>query len=175
MTDTNIKAGFSGRQDDLYQNNGSLQRRDFGKFVQFFRMSSSYIAGHRSNLFVVCLPGEVSLCKPANNNLKYLARKTSDLLRGIHRYCLRAEDLPILIGMLHFATAIADNERFEILLGLSAVCSILLGTSVRCCLISKLLQIVEDHRLIKTILQDIALLNGKPQHKSIMTPFSASL
>lgn len=60
ITDKGLSAGFSGREDDAYDSNGSLQRRDFGKFVQFFRMSSSYIAGHRSNLFVICLPGEVS-------------------------------------------------------------------------------------------------------------------
>ena len=61
VTDRSSSAGFSGREDYVYEKNDSLQRRDFGKFVQFFRMSSSYIAGHRSNLFVVCLPGEVRL------------------------------------------------------------------------------------------------------------------
>ena len=55
--DTCVKAGFSGREAPA--SNGALERRDFGKFVQFFRMSSSYIAGHRSRLFVICLPGEV--------------------------------------------------------------------------------------------------------------------
>ena len=59
VTDKSSQAGFSGREEYQYEKNGSLQRKDFGKFVQFFRMSSSYIAGHRSNLFVVCLPGEV--------------------------------------------------------------------------------------------------------------------
>lgn len=47
---------FMAREDP---NNGALQRRDFGKFVQFFRMSSAYIAGHRGKLFIVCIPGEV--------------------------------------------------------------------------------------------------------------------
>lgn len=60
VTDRSSQAEFSGREEYQYEKNGSLQRKDFGKFVQFFRMSSSYIAGHRSNLFVVCLPGEVS-------------------------------------------------------------------------------------------------------------------
>ena len=61
VPDANLAASFSGRDDYVYQRNDSLQRRDFGKFVQFFRMSSSYIAGHRSNLFVISLPGEVYL------------------------------------------------------------------------------------------------------------------
>ena len=42
--------------------NGALDRADHGKFVQFFRMASPYIEGHRGNTFVVLLPGEVRLC-----------------------------------------------------------------------------------------------------------------
>lgn len=55
--ETQSEASFSGRDDP---NNGALQRRDFGKFVQFFRMAGSYIAGHRGKLFIICIPGEVS-------------------------------------------------------------------------------------------------------------------
>lgn len=70
ITDNGARAGFSGRGDQ----NDSLQRQDFGKFVQFFRMSSSYIAGHRSNLFVICLPGEVGLCSICGSNASHSAQ-----------------------------------------------------------------------------------------------------
>ena len=39
---------------------GVLERKDFGKFVQFFRQASPYIEGHRDRTFVVVIPGEVS-------------------------------------------------------------------------------------------------------------------
>ena len=38
---------------------GALERKDFGKFVQFFRQASPYIEGHRGRTFVVVIPGEV--------------------------------------------------------------------------------------------------------------------
>ena len=38
---------------------GALQRKDYGKFVQFFRQASPYIEGHRGRTFVVVIPGEV--------------------------------------------------------------------------------------------------------------------
>jgi hypothetical protein len=40
--------------------NGALDRAEQGKFVQFFRMASPYIEGHRGRTFVIVLPGEVS-------------------------------------------------------------------------------------------------------------------
>jgi len=40
---------------------GALQRKDYGKFVQFFRQASPYIEGHRGRTFVVVIPGEVWL------------------------------------------------------------------------------------------------------------------
>lgn len=40
---------------------GALQRKDYGKFVQFFRQASPYIEGHRGRTFVVVMPGEVCL------------------------------------------------------------------------------------------------------------------
>ncbi len=73
-TDRFSQAEFSGREEFQPEKNGSLQRKDFGKFVQFFRMSSSYIAGHRSNLFVVCLPGEVR-----KDQFFYIFRQSSAL------------------------------------------------------------------------------------------------
>ncbi|KAL0031769.1 hypothetical protein WJX79_006380 [Trebouxia sp. C0005] len=39
----------------------ALERKDFGKFVQFFRQASPYIEGHRGRTFVVVIPGEVIL------------------------------------------------------------------------------------------------------------------
>ncbi|KAK9824282.1 hypothetical protein WJX72_009159 [[Myrmecia] bisecta] len=42
---------------------GALSRKDFGKFVQFFRQASAYIKGHRGRTFVVVIPGEVLLQK----------------------------------------------------------------------------------------------------------------
>lgn len=41
--------------------NGALDRSDHGKFVQFFRMASPYIEGHRGRTFVIVIPGEVHL------------------------------------------------------------------------------------------------------------------
>lgn len=38
---------------------GALDEEDYGKFVQFFRQASPYIAGHRARTFVVVIPGEV--------------------------------------------------------------------------------------------------------------------
>ena len=59
--DTSEQAGFSGRQQNGSNgSNGALERRDFTKFVHFFRMSSSYIGGHRNKTFVIVIPGDVS-------------------------------------------------------------------------------------------------------------------
>ena len=38
----------------------ALERKDFGKFVQFFRQASPYIEGHRGRTFVIVIPGEVN-------------------------------------------------------------------------------------------------------------------
>lgn len=37
----------------------ALERKDFSKFVQFFRQASPYIEGHRGRTFVIVIPGEV--------------------------------------------------------------------------------------------------------------------
>lgn len=44
---------------DGVKENEALERKDFGKFVQFFRQASPYIEGHRGKTFVVVIPGEV--------------------------------------------------------------------------------------------------------------------
>lgn len=49
---------------------GALERKDYGKFVQFFRQASPYIEGHRGRTFVVVIPGEVGCgyqSEPAGN------------------------------------------------------------------------------------------------------------
>ena len=38
---------------------GSLDRSQYGLFVQFFRQASPYIEGHRGRTFVIAIPGEV--------------------------------------------------------------------------------------------------------------------
>ena len=38
---------------------GSLRKKDFRKFVHFFRQASPYIEGHRDRTFVIVIPGEV--------------------------------------------------------------------------------------------------------------------
>ncbi|KAL0055755.1 hypothetical protein WJX82_004086 [Trebouxia sp. C0006] len=38
---------------------GSLRKKDFRKFVYFFRQASPYIEGHRDKTFVIVIPGEV--------------------------------------------------------------------------------------------------------------------
>ena len=38
---------------------GSLRKKDFRKFVRFFRQASPYIEGHREKTFVIVIPGEV--------------------------------------------------------------------------------------------------------------------
>lgn len=43
----------------ILNNAGALCEDDFGKFVQFFRQASPYIAGHRARTFVVVIPGDV--------------------------------------------------------------------------------------------------------------------
>ncbi|KAL3139784.1 hypothetical protein ABBQ38_004086 [Trebouxia sp. C0009 RCD-2024] len=43
---------------------GALERKDYAKFVQFFRQASPYIEGHRGRTFVVVIPGEVILQRP---------------------------------------------------------------------------------------------------------------
>ena len=44
---------------------GPLERKDFPNFVHFFRQASSYIKGHRDRVFVIVVPGEVSVKLPA--------------------------------------------------------------------------------------------------------------
>jgi hypothetical protein len=48
-----------GLSCSILNNAGALCEDDFGKFVQFFRQASPYIAGHRARTFVVVIPGEV--------------------------------------------------------------------------------------------------------------------
>lgn len=43
---------------------GSLRKKDFRKFVRFFRQASPYIEGHREKTFVIVIPGEVRPCCP---------------------------------------------------------------------------------------------------------------
>ena len=44
---------------------GALERKDYAKFVQFFRQASPYIEGHRGRTFVVVIPGEVRFAVPS--------------------------------------------------------------------------------------------------------------
>eukprot|EP00878_Enallax_costatus_P017195 GHUV01018052.1.p1 GENE.GHUV01018052.1~~GHUV01018052.1.p1 ORF type:complete len:308 (+),score=52.39 GHUV01018052.1:133-1056(+) len=44
---------------NILDNGGALDEGDYGKFVQFFRQASPYIAGHRARTFVVVIPGDV--------------------------------------------------------------------------------------------------------------------
>ncbi len=60
--------GSSGSSSDgsdtstnaLRKGPGSLRKKDFRKFVHFFRQASPYIEGHREKTFVIVIPGEVS-------------------------------------------------------------------------------------------------------------------
>ena len=65
---------------------GVLERKDFGKFVQFFRQASPYIEGHRGRTFVVVIPGEVSLevgvHGPRNNMLTCMRYTYSPFCRS---------------------------------------------------------------------------------------------
>ena len=59
--------GSSGSSSDgsdtstnaLRKGPGSLRKKDFRKFVHFFRQASPYIEGHRDKTFVIVIPGEV--------------------------------------------------------------------------------------------------------------------
>ncbi|KAL3154263.1 hypothetical protein ABBQ32_013759 [Trebouxia sp. C0010 RCD-2024] len=56
--------GGSGSSSDgsdtgLRKPPGSLRKKDFRKFVHFFRQASPYIEGHREKTFVIVIPGEV--------------------------------------------------------------------------------------------------------------------
>ena len=44
---------------------GTLRKKDFRKFVRFFRQASPYIEGHREKTFVIVIPGEVEPGSPA--------------------------------------------------------------------------------------------------------------
>lgn len=44
---------------NILDKGGALGEGDYGKFVQFFRQASPYIAGHRARTFVVVIPGDV--------------------------------------------------------------------------------------------------------------------
>ncbi len=92
----------------------ALERKDFGKFVQFFRQASPYIEGHRGRNFVVVIPGEVQLCsdKPGERYsicMPYTFESTviavsqglCDFLQVIlHRHLLQTllEDIQLLHG-----------------------------------------------------------------------------
>jgi amino-acid N-acetyltransferase len=54
-----IQGSGEGLSCSILNNAGALCEDDFGKFVQFFRQASPYIAGHRARTFVVVIPGEV--------------------------------------------------------------------------------------------------------------------
>lgn len=48
-------SGHSG----FKRSSGRLRKKDYRKFVHFFRQASPYIEGHRDKTFVVVIPGEV--------------------------------------------------------------------------------------------------------------------
>ena len=54
-------ASTSGREPDvkLSSSEFGLERKDFSKFVHFFRQASPYIKGHRGKTFIIVVPGEV--------------------------------------------------------------------------------------------------------------------
>ncbi|KAF8060080.1 NAGS2 [Scenedesmus sp. PABB004] len=53
--------GGAAASCNILNNAGALEAEDYGRFVQFFRQASPYIAGHRARTFVVVIPGEVVL------------------------------------------------------------------------------------------------------------------
>jgi len=97
----------------------ALERKDFGKFVQFFRQASPYIEGHRGRTFVVVIPGEVKLCsdKPVErysicmpyafeSTVNAVSQMLCDFLQVIlHRHLLQTllEDIQLLHGKLFLA------------------------------------------------------------------------
>ena len=92
----------------------ALERKDFAKFVQFFRQASPYIEGHRGRTFVVVIPGEVqrcsdkpdelySICMPCTieSTVTAVSQVLCDVLQVIlHRPLLQTllEDIQLLHG-----------------------------------------------------------------------------
>lgn len=64
---------------------GSLRKKDFRKFVHFFRQASPYIEGHREKTFVIVIPGEVSKGCPALPSEGPQAPKPSSNAAGCRR------------------------------------------------------------------------------------------
>lgn len=52
-------SSFSLSLERRQRDYGSLDRSQYGLFVQFFRQASPYIEGHRGRTFVIAVPGEV--------------------------------------------------------------------------------------------------------------------
>lgn len=60
LTSTGSSGSSSdGSETGLRKPPGSLRKKDFRKFVHFFRQASPYIEGHREKTFVIVIPGEV--------------------------------------------------------------------------------------------------------------------
>jgi hypothetical protein len=57
-SDNGAYMGRNGRRA-APKNYGALEKKDYEKFVQFFRQASPYIEGHRGRTFVLIIPGEV--------------------------------------------------------------------------------------------------------------------
>lgn len=53
--------GSDSAQSGFKRSSGRLRKKDYRKFVHFFRQASPYIEGHRDKTFVVVIPGEVSV------------------------------------------------------------------------------------------------------------------
>ena len=80
---------------------GPLERKDFPNFVHFFRQASSYIKGHRDRVFVIVVPGEVSVklpvlcmtwraaCPAPPGSLTFPSRRRSSLPEICCRLCWR--------------------------------------------------------------------------------------
>ncbi len=68
--------------------NEALERKDFGKFVQFFRQASPYIEGHRGRTFVIVIPGEV---RPLHT--RHRLWSTQPACYTCHEWCMRNNHL----------------------------------------------------------------------------------
>ena len=56
--------GSDSGTNGFKRSSGRLRKKDYRKFVHFFRQASPYIEGHRDKTFVVVIPGEVSQEQP---------------------------------------------------------------------------------------------------------------